>query len=164
MYHSRKLPVLIQRPVRLSNGSNGKVADDAKHGRLYISVPDEPARLTCLDKPLLTIGRSRRNDIVLSESDIAPFHARLKQTAEGWEVEDLGSESGTRLNGSTLEPNAPMNWASRQPLKIADYTLQWLQPANGAAAPVFGAGAAAAAVPPLSKGAVIPAALSRPRP
>jgi hypothetical protein len=117
----------------LSNGSKGQTADEAaaKQGRLYISFPDKPARHTRLDKQLLTIGRSRRNDIVLNDDEISPHHARLRQTAEGWQVEDLGSANGTTLNGEVLLPNSPQSWSPNQPLKIAAYTLRWGQPANG---------------------------------
>ena len=149
MYHSRKLPVLIQRPLRLSKGKNGRAVDsaDAKHGRLYISTPDNPARHTQLDKHLLTIGRSRRNDIVLSDEQIASHHARLRQTADGWQIEDLGSDSGTTLNGEALTPNSPQSWSPNQPLKIAGYTLRWVQPANGGAA-LLGGAAQVAQSPP----------------
>ena len=136
MYHSRKLPVLIQTPVRLPKRSadNSSAEAAAKQGRLCITSPDMPARHTRLDKQVLTIGRSRRNDIVLSDENISSHHARLHQTNGGWQVEALAGDAGTLLNGRELSPNSPQNWSPNQPLQIAGYTLQWALPANGAAA------------------------------
>ncbi len=150
MYHSRKLPVLIQRPVRLLNGnaSNSSKEIAAKQGRLFISSPDKPERHTQLDKQLLTIGRSRRNDIVLSDENISNKHARLLQTEYGWQVEALDEKAVIRLNGRELHANIPIKWLPNQPLQIADYTFRWSRP-KVAALSAFGPSSAAIS-PPLA--------------
>jgi Protein of unknown function (DUF3662)/FHA domain len=49
-----------------------------------------------------TIGRSRGCEIVLDDAGISRRHAELRPGAEGWEIEDLGSTNGVRVNGRPL--------------------------------------------------------------
>jgi phosphoserine phosphatase RsbU/P len=50
----------------------------------------------------LTIGRSSKADLVVSDALLSREHARLFRADGGWFVEDLGSRNGTRLNGAPL--------------------------------------------------------------
>jgi hypothetical protein len=47
----------------------------------------------------LTIGRSPDCDLVLSDPTVSRRHARLRRLPQGWEIHDLGSTNGTRVNG-----------------------------------------------------------------
>jgi hypothetical protein len=60
-----------------------------------------------------TIGRSRDCDIVLDDSGASRRHAELSPQAEGWELRDLGSTNGVRVNGRAI--NGP------QPLRQGDH-------------------------------------------
>ena len=102
----------------------------ADQDHLFINSPGMTTRHIRLDKPLMTIGCSPQNDIVLNDNDISPQHALLRQTTGGWRVEDLASANGTILNGSALSPNSPQRWSPYQPLQIASYTLRWSRAAN----------------------------------
>jgi hypothetical protein len=44
------------------------------------------------------IGRSRECDIVLSDPNVSRRHAELRPSGGGWELIDLGSTNGTRVN------------------------------------------------------------------
>ena len=48
---------------------------------------------------LIRIGRDDVNDIVLDELSVSRKHAEVRQTADGFEVVDLGSTNGTFHNG-----------------------------------------------------------------
>jgi hypothetical protein len=49
-----------------------------------------------------TIGRSPECDLVLSDPTVSRRHALLRPRSQGWELVDLGSTNGTRLNGWRL--------------------------------------------------------------
>jgi len=46
-----------------------------------------------------TIGRSARCALTLAHDTVSRRHAELRRTPDGWEVRDLGSLNGTRVNG-----------------------------------------------------------------
>jgi hypothetical protein len=49
-----------------------------------------------------TIGRSPDCDLVISDPTVSRRHAQLRPRPHGWELVDLGSTNGTRLNGWRL--------------------------------------------------------------
>jgi pSer/pThr/pTyr-binding forkhead associated (FHA) protein len=51
-----------------------------------------------LDAPVVTIGRSRSNDISLEDSRVSRHHARIVRDARGFIIEDLNSRNGTRVD------------------------------------------------------------------
>lgn len=51
----------------------------------------------------VTIGRSKKNDIVILENLISREHAVISQTGKGYVVEDLGSFNGVYVNGLKAE-------------------------------------------------------------
>jgi ABC-type multidrug transport system ATPase subunit/ABC-type multidrug transport system permease subunit len=56
-----------------------------------------------LEADQLTIGRDAANDVVLEDPNVSRFHAEVVSVPDGWELRDLGSRNGTRLNGSLIE-------------------------------------------------------------
>jgi hypothetical protein len=64
-------------------------------------------RLPCLWLPgdrgrALTIGRDPGCDLMVDHQSVSRRHALLRPTATGWELSDLGSTNGTRINGWRL--------------------------------------------------------------
>ena len=58
----------------------------------------------------MVVGRSRDVDARLDDPTVSSRHVRLRSLADGrWEVTDLGSTNGTRLNGDALSQPAPMS-------------------------------------------------------
>ena len=55
--------------------------------------------------PVVTIGQSAQNDVVIPDDSVSRTHAKLEYDAGGWHVTDLGSTNGSFLNGDRLEPN-----------------------------------------------------------
>lgn len=56
-----------------------------------------------LDRPVLTIGAARDNDVVVRLPGVSRLHARVVREGGGvyW-VEDVGSRYGTTVNGSVV--------------------------------------------------------------
>ncbi len=80
----------------------------AFHGR----KPMSPAvRLSLSDVDEVQIGRgmartwrraNRRLQVVLDDHEISRHHACLRRDGDGWEVSDVGSKNGTRVNGTRI--------------------------------------------------------------
>lgn len=52
-----------------------------------------------LNENVLWIGRSPENAVTLVDESVSRRHARLVKKGEEWEIEDLESANGTRVNG-----------------------------------------------------------------
>jgi type III secretion system YscQ/HrcQ family protein len=66
--------------------------------------PGQAAERIRFDGPVLTIGRSPENSVVLAESTITRQHARLSRDGDAILLEDLGSAMGTLRAGAKLTP------------------------------------------------------------
>lgn len=56
----------------------------------------------------VTVGRKPENTIVLTgDSYVSGSHAKIVYEGDGFQVVDVGSTNGTRLNGRKLAPDAP---------------------------------------------------------
>jgi hypothetical protein len=74
-----------------------------------------PAGLIDLGAEPLTIGRSRNNRLVLTNSQVSGRHAEIQPLADGrYQVIDVGSTNGTSVNGIKLTTGVP------QPLNAGD--------------------------------------------
>lgn len=55
-----------------------------------------------LDQPLVTLGRRETNTIVVPEQAVSRTHAEIRRVDSAYLLRDLGSTSGTYLNGAPL--------------------------------------------------------------
>ncbi len=60
-----------------------------------------------------TIGRSRDCDVVLEDAGASRRHAEIRPRADGWELEDLGSTNGVRVNGRAIHGAQPLHPGDR---------------------------------------------------
>lgn len=56
-----------------------------------------------------SIGRARSNDIVIEDPTVSRSHCVLLRRKEGWFVSDVGSKSGTKVNGRPVEKRHHLN-------------------------------------------------------
>lgn len=56
-----------------------------------------------IKKEEVTIGRSEKNDVVLSDSSVSRYHAKITRTKKGYILIDMGSFNGTRVNGKSIQ-------------------------------------------------------------
>ena len=57
---------------------------------------------------VLTVGRSSKSTIHLPDATVSKEHAEVVRRGEGWEVRDLGSRNGTRVNGTDVRDTHPL--------------------------------------------------------
>lgn len=69
---------------------------------LVVTPKASPSYTVNLDKVKVTVGRSSRNDICLSDPFASRFHIELRREGEDFFVSDIGSANGTLLNGHLL--------------------------------------------------------------
>lgn len=67
-----------------------------------------PGKRILVDQPELTIGRDESCDVVIPERQVSRRHARIRQTENGFLLEDLGSKNGTFVNGHELTGSHPL--------------------------------------------------------
>ncbi len=73
---------------------------------LVVELPGTPARYYQLNARIISIGRSGKNAVVISEDAVSSCHCELRQGKSGFELSDLGSTNGTRLNGIAIDHEA----------------------------------------------------------
>jgi hypothetical protein len=76
-------------------------AQDRRQGLL---VGD--GRRNVLSGSRIVVGRSREADIVISDPNISRRHAELRRGDEGWQIVDLGSTNGIKVNGRRVDQQA----------------------------------------------------------
>ena len=70
--------------------------------RVIITVPDkvaQPYRFQ-LDRKVVTLGRGSENDIAIDCGSVSVRHAEMCRVEGGYELRDLGSTNGTKLDGT----------------------------------------------------------------
>lgn len=56
-----------------------------------------------LDTRSLIIGRDPMSDIIINDPEVSRQHARISETDNGFQIEDLGSTNGTFVDGQRLK-------------------------------------------------------------
>jgi len=60
-----------------------------------------------------TIGRTDENFILLSDASISRLHAKIIRIGDAYEVVDLGSSNGSRVNGKLIKSQTPLKSGDR---------------------------------------------------
>ncbi|MFC7336659.1 FHA domain-containing protein [Haloferula chungangensis] len=87
--------------------------------RVTITVPDkksQPYRFA-LDRKSVTLGRGSENDITVDCGSVSVRHAVMERVKGGYQLRDLGSTNGTKLNGKARDIIELFDGA---PVKIGD--------------------------------------------
>ena len=69
--------------------------------KLNVSSPSGGTTSYELAEPVITIGRAPDNLIQLDEPSVSSRHAQISVTGETYELRDLNSTNGTRVNGES---------------------------------------------------------------
>jgi hypothetical protein len=73
--------------------------------RVTITVPDKKAQpyRFALDRKSVSLGRGSENDIVIDCGSVSVRHAVMERVKGGYELRDLGSTNGTKLDGKARD-------------------------------------------------------------
>jgi hypothetical protein len=113
--------------------------------RLVIVFGPQVGQGVQLDREVLILGHGPGADVAIGGSGIAERHARLARAGNTYTLEDLGSASGTLINGRRLRDVHTLQHGDRiglGPAVIIEYQMAAAPRPTIAAAPVAGATAA----------------------
>jgi sigma-B regulation protein RsbU (phosphoserine phosphatase) len=126
--------------------------------RLRVQVFSRDPFTVTFQKPVITLGRSTRNDVCLEDILISRQHAEIREEHGVYWLADVGSANGTFLNGERLqapariqvgdvirmgrslvviEAVAPAADAPQEPLETSSFTTPtpvWAEPSGGGSA------------------------------
>jgi hypothetical protein len=71
------------------------------------------------------VGSDGRSALRIAAASVSRSHAIIRQVGAGWAIEDVGSATGTWVNGVALEPRAPrpVGAGDRVALGVLDLTF-----------------------------------------
>lgn len=75
---------------------------------LSVQSGPDAGRLFPLVHPIIKIGRDLSNDIVIQDPEVSRFHAQMNWSDAKYQIEDLGSTNGTRLNDVLVTEPTPL--------------------------------------------------------
>lgn len=92
---------------------------------ISILAADGSRNRVVIDKPRVTIGRSRESDIFLPDQWLSRHHAEIRQDPQGFALKDLGSKNGTQLNDAPLRQEQYLRHGDV--ITIGEHTLTFLE-------------------------------------
>src|SRR5688572_25640167 len=76
---------------------------------LVLKLGDSVLQNFVFDKDVMSIGRSRDNDIVVENLSVSRNHARIRRQAGKYILTDLNSANGTYVNGVRVSKTEIVN-------------------------------------------------------
>jgi pSer/pThr/pTyr-binding forkhead associated (FHA) protein len=129
-YAQPMMPQLLSRVCRrtlLRTQDNDKLAPIQKerlekmsYGRLDVFWPDGPAESYSLEKPIIAVGRSSGNDIVLDTTSVSRYHISLTFRDNQMILEDLESVNGTYIDGERIRAHEPRLLRGGEEVMVGD--------------------------------------------
>ena len=80
-------------------------------------------RRNVLSGSRVVLGRSREADIVLQDPNVSRRHAELRRDEGGWQIVDLGSTNGIKVNGRRVN-NQPLSPGDQITIGVTDLTFE----------------------------------------
>lgn len=80
-----------------------------------------------LKDAVLTIGRSPNNGLFINHATVSRHHAEIRSLGQKHHVVDLGSTSGTFVNGERLVPRMPRLLQADDVLQVGSFLLTYMQ-------------------------------------
>jgi len=101
----------------------------ARTPELYVKpLHGEPYRFA-LEKDVITIGRSKKNDLVLADQWLSRIHAEIRRESSRHFIRDLDSRNGTYVNGLRLSQRVPLQ--NGDVVTLGDQQIRFVHDASG---------------------------------
>ena len=101
---------------------------------LRVISGDQPEQQTVLENPRTVLGRAEDSDIVIAEADASRQHAAISNHHGTYQLSDLGSRNGTRLNGIAVKQPTPLRHGDVVTIGTTEFEFQ-MALTNAAGAP-----------------------------
>jgi hypothetical protein len=98
-------------------------AGDFGHTMVYSPLLVGGDRRNVLSGNRVVLGRSREADIVLQDPNVSRRHAELRRGDGGWQIVDLGSTNGIKVNGRRVD-NQPLRPGDQITIGVTDLTFE----------------------------------------
>jgi hypothetical protein len=95
---------------------------EAPQGRRQALLVGQDRR-SVLSGSRVVLGRSREADIVLQDPNVSRRHAELRRDEGGWQVVDLGSTNGIKVNGRRVDQQ-PLSPGDQITIGVTDLTFE----------------------------------------
>ena len=113
--------------IRQRTALEARLVDDAR----TTGAPYFP-----LTRPVVRIGRSAVNDVVIQKPTVSGKHAIIERKEGAYYLIDQKSSNGTRLNGARLDPKVPHELAEGDEISFDTYTFVFRLVETAAVEPV----------------------------
>jgi small-conductance mechanosensitive channel len=102
---------LPPRPRHASTAEPAGAVDEPRPAHLYVAEGPDRGRSLPLDGAPVTVGRSRDCTLRLNEQNASKEHLKIAWDDGAWQLSDLGSSFGTKVNGqpTTNRALAPLD-------------------------------------------------------
>src|SRR5579883_2946815 len=91
-----------------------------------------------LRETVLSIGRSPNNGLFINHATVSRHHAEIRPQGQGYVLVDLGSTSGTYVNGERLIPQTPRVLRAGDTLQVGSIPLAYAEKSAGSLTPLDG--------------------------
>lgn len=103
--------------------------EDIRSNRTPVLLAESTGEVCELYEGSYLIGRSPEADFTLPVQTVSARHARLSQYEDGWVIEDLGSKSGTMVNGKRI--GGPQTLFDGDHINVGGVTLRFYEDYTG---------------------------------
>jgi len=110
-----------------------------KDCHIVVAAPDQPPAQFQLRGTRVGVGRGQDNQITVEHDSVSSTHCEFRQTEGGYEVVDVGSTNGTRVNGSAVK-DAPQALGDGDRILLSEVVpVYFYRLASGEQAPLMSA-------------------------
>jgi hypothetical protein len=121
-----------QLEVRAAYGSEPGGAGDTQGVQVVTQSAADAGRWTlqigerffALGEPVVRLGRALSNDVILEDRRVSRRHAQLRWRGGGYHLSDMGSSSGSSLNGRPVQPGQEVPLAEGDVISLAGLILK----------------------------------------